>query len=174
MWLAFAPIKRGRIDWIAAKATELGVARLLPVITGRTQMSRVNVGRLAANAVEAAEQCERMSVPPVDEPVSFAELIDAWPRHRILYVGDETGRGTPLAEALGANATLESAADTPRGVLIGPEGGFAADELDALDVLPFVRKISLGPRVMRADTAAIAALAVIQALVGDWRTARGG
>jgi 16S rRNA (uracil1498-N3)-methyltransferase len=173
LWLAFAPIKRGRIDWIAAKATELGVARLLPVMTARTQMSRVNVERLAANVVEAAEQCERMTVPPVDPPVTLAQLIAAWPRHRILYVGDETGRGRPLAEALNAEAPPGSGRAPARGVLVGPEGGFAPDELDALDDLPFARKISLGPRVMRADTAAIAALAVIQALAGDWRTARG-
>ena len=174
IWLAFAPIKRGRIDWIAAKATELGVARLLPVITARTQMSRVNVDRLAANAVEAAEQCERMTVPPVDAPVPLATLLGAWPRNRILYVGDETGHGRPLAAALSAEAPVGSGVSAARGVLVGPEGGFAPDELDALDDLPFVSKISLGPRVMRADTAAIAALAVIQAVVGDWRSARGG
>jgi 16S rRNA (uracil1498-N3)-methyltransferase len=173
LWLAFAPIKRGRIDWIAEKATELGVARLLPVMTARTQMGRVNVERLAANAVEAAEQCERMTVPPVDAPVRLDALLAAWPRHRILYVGDETGHGRPLAEALRAAAGDGLAGDPPRGVLVGPEGGFAPDELDALDDLPFVTKISLGPRVMRADTAAIAALAVIQALAGDWRMARG-
>ncbi|MEK9660517.1 MAG: 16S rRNA (uracil(1498)-N(3))-methyltransferase [Alphaproteobacteria bacterium] len=175
LWLAFAPIKRGRIDWVAEKATELGVARLMPVMTARTQMSRVNVERLAANAIEAAEQCERMTVPPVDPPVRFDALLAAWPRHRILYVGDETGQGRPLAELLQGAAAGGSAANgaaVPRGVLVGPEGGFAPDELDALDVLPFVRKISLGPRVMRADTAAIAALAVIQALAGDWRAAR--
>jgi 16S rRNA (uracil1498-N3)-methyltransferase len=174
LWLAFAPIKRGRIDWIAEKATELGVSRLLPVITERTQMTRVNVGRLAANAVEAAEQCERITVPPVDEPVRFDALLTEWPRHRILYVGDETGRGQPLADVLATEPPADSAVPRPRGVLVGPEGGFAPTELDALDDLPFVRKISLGPRVMRADTAAIAALAVIQALAGDWRQARGG
>ena len=174
LWLAFAPIKRGRIDWIAEKATELGVSRLLPVITARTQMARVNVERLAANAIEAAEQCERMTVPPVDEPVRFDALLTDWPRHRILYVGDETGRGRPLADVLASETPAGSAPPPPRGVLVGPEGGFAPAELDALDDLPFVRKISLGPRVMRADTAAIAALAVIQALAGDWRQPRGG
>ena len=113
-------------------------------------------------------------MPPVEAPVRLDALLTAWPRHRILYVGDETGGGRPLAEALQAEPAGDSGMPPPRGVLVGPEGGFAPDELDALDDLPFVRKISLGPRVMRADTAAIAALAVIQAVAGDWRTARDG
>lgn len=170
LWLAFAPIKRGRIDYVAAKATELGVARLIPVMTARTQMTRVNTGRLRANAVEAAEQCERISVPEVDEPVSFADLLANWPADRRLFVGDETGGGQPIAEAARENA---AGASLPCAVLVGPEGGFTPDELDELDKLTFVTKIGLGPRVMRADTAAIAALSVIQAIAGDWRDRRG-
>lgn len=166
LWLAFAPIKRGRIDFVAAKATELGVARLLPVLTARTQMSRVNVARLRANAVEAAEQCERLTVPDVAEPQSLTDLLAGWPAARRLLVGDETGGGRPIAEVAGA---LAHGANLPCAVLVGPEGGFSADELDALTNLPFVTKIGLGPRVMRADTAAIAALSVIQAIAGDWR-----
>jgi len=169
LWLAFAPIKRGRIDFIAAKATELGVARLIPVMTARTQMTRVNTGRLRANAVEAAEQCERLTVPEVGEPVSLPDLLSAWPADRRLFVGDETGGGQPIAEAAGDFA---AGAGQPCAVLVGPEGGFAPDELDALAKLPFVAKIGLGPRVMRADTAAIAALSVIQAIAGDWRDRR--
>ncbi|MEE8445140.1 MAG: 16S rRNA (uracil(1498)-N(3))-methyltransferase [Alphaproteobacteria bacterium] len=170
LWLAFAPIKRGLIDFVAAKATELGVARLLPVMTGRTQMTRVNTGRLRANAVEAAEQCERLTVPEVSEPVSLADLLANWPAERRLLVGDETGGGQPIAEAAGNIAT---GANQPCAVLVGPEGGFTAAELDALGKLTFVTKIGLGPRVMRADTAAIAALSVIQAIAGDWRDRQG-
>ena len=166
LWLAFAPIRRGRIDFVAAKATELGVARLIPVMTARTQMTRINTGRLRANAVEAAEQCERLTVPHVSEPVPLTDLLTTWPADRRLLVGDETGGGQPIAEAAGDIAT---GANLPCGVLVGPEGGFAADELDALGKLAFVTKVGLGPRVMRADTAAIAALSVIQAIAGDWR-----
>ncbi len=169
LWLVFAPIKRGRIDFIAAKATELGVARLIPVMTARTQMTRVNTGRLRANAVEAAEQCERLTVPHVDEAVALTNLLASWPAERRLLVGDETGGGRPIAEVAG---DIADGANQPRAVLVGPEGGFAPDELDALAKLPFVTKIGLGPRVMRADTAAIAALSVIQAIAGDWRDRR--
>ncbi len=174
LWLAFAPIKRGRIDFVAAKATELGVSRLIPVMTARTQMTRVNTGRLRANAVEAAEQCERLTVPEVGEPVPLTDLLASWPENRRLLVGDETGGGQPIAEAAGGLAAQTSAAGAaqPCAVLVGPEGGFAPDELDALAILPFVTRIGLGPRVMRADTAAIAALSVIQAVAGDWRGGR--
>lgn len=170
LWLVFAPIKRSRIDFVAAKATELGVARLIPVMTGRTQMTRVNTARLRANAIEAAEQCERLTVPEVGEPVAFADLLAGWPAGRRLFVGDETGGGQPIAEAA---QDIAAGAGQPCAVLVGPEGGFTAAELDELGILPFVTKIGLGPRVMRADTAAIAALSVIQAIAGDWRNRRG-
>lgn len=175
LWLAFAPIKRGCIDFVAAKATELGVARLIPVMTARTQMTRVNTGRLRASAVEAAEQCERLTVPQVDEPASLAEMLANWPAERRLLVGDETGGGQPIAEAARdiKEADIAAGANLPCAVLMGPEGGFTAAELDELDKLTFVTKIGLGPRVMRADTAAIAALSVIQAIAGDWRDRQG-
>ena len=174
LWLAFAPIKRGRIDFVAAKATELGVARLIPVMTARTQMSRVNTDRLRTNAVEAAEQCERLTVPDVSEPVALSDLLFAWPAERRMFVGDETGGGQPIADAASqiVSGDIASGAILPCAVLVGPEGGFTASELDALGKLPFVTKIGLGPRVMRADTAAIAALSVIQAVAGDWRERR--
>ncbi len=164
LWLCFAPIKRARIDLIAEKATELGVSRLVPVLTQRTNVARVNTERLAAHAREAAEQSERLSVPEVADPVRLEALIASFPAGRALILCDETGTAPPVAESLRA---LGSAA-VNAAILIGPEGGFAPDELDALGKLPIVTRIGLGPRVLRADTAALAVLAVFQALVGDW------
>jgi len=165
LWLAFAPIKRAPIDFLARKATELGVSRLIPVFTRNTQVKRVNRARLEANAIEAAEQCGRLGVPEVAEPVSLERLIAGWPPGRRLLVPDETGGGRPLAEALAA----AEGPPPPFAVLTGPEGGFARSELDALGNLPFVTLVGLGPRILRADTAALAALACWQALLGDWR-----
>ena len=165
LWLAFAPIKRGRIDFLAEKAAEIGASRLLPVMTRYTDVSRVNTERLAANAREAAEQCERLTVPEVAEPIKLANLADCWPAERRLILCAEFGPAQPIAE------TLEGLGPEPGplGVLTGPEGGFAASELDALAQLPFVTPVSLGPRILRADTAALAALAICQAICGDWR-----
>lgn len=165
-WLAFAPLKKTATDFVIEKATELGVERLLPVLSAYTQTARVNVERLAANAREAAEQCGRLSVPAVDDAVALPALLAAWPPERRLLVMDETGAGTPIAEAvaaLGRGAAL--------GVLVGPEGGFAASELDALSKLSFVTRVGLGPRILRAETAAMAALSCVQAWAGDWRDA---
>jgi 16S rRNA (uracil1498-N3)-methyltransferase len=167
LWLAFAPIKRAAVDFLAAKATELGVSRLIPVMTARTNTERVNTKRLRAIAVEAAEQSERLSVPEISEPVRLSALVDTWPPDRSLLVGDETGAGRPVAVAAG-----EIAAGSPLAVLTGPEGGFAPDELDRIRELTFVIPIGLGPRVLRADTAALAALAVVQAVAGDWHAGR--
>ena len=166
IWLLFAPIKRARIDFLAEKATELGVARLLPVSTRHTAVSRINRERLAANAREAAEQCERLSVPEVTELQRLFDLLADWPCERRLLVCAEAGPSRPLAEV------LAEAADGPRGpwaLLTGPEGGFAESELDALRKLPFVTAVGLGPRVLRSDTAALAALACWQAVLGDGR-----
>lgn len=167
IWLCFAPVKRARIDYIAEKATELGVAVLQPVITRHTSVERVNVERLRANAVEAAEQTERLSVPEVRAPVDLARLLAAWPAGRHLLMCDETGGGPPIGEAL---AGLDAAArDAPWAIVIGPEGGFAEAELSALRRMKDVMAVGLGPRILRADTAALAALACWQSLVGDWR-----
>ena len=157
-WLAFAPLKKTPMDFVAIKATELGAARLLPVFTRLTAARRVATARLRANAREAAEQCGRLSVPEVAEPVALEALLAAWPGGRRLLVPDESGGGIPLAEALSGDHAF----------LIGPEGGWAPDELDALRKLPFVTAVGLGPRILRADTAALAALACWQGLVGDW------
>jgi len=162
LWLAFAPVKRARIDFVAEKATELGASALLPVFTERTVVDRVNVERLRANAVEAAEQTERLSVPAVHAPQPLAALLAGWPAGRRLLLCDETGVAPPVAEALAGAAG-------PWAILVGPEGGFAPAELDGLRNLAFVTPAGLGPRVLRSDTAALAALAVFQALAGDWR-----
>ena len=159
-WLCFAPIKRARLDAMVEKATELGASRLVPVFTRHTAMERVNVERLASIATEAAEQCERLSVPEVAAPTTLAELLAGWPAGRMLVVADETGGGAPIAAAL-------AGASFPLAILAGPEGGFARAELDALARAVFVRRVGLGPRILRADTAAIAALAILQALAGD-------
>ncbi len=163
LWLCFAPVKKARIDFIAEKATELGVSALLPVITRRTNVERVNLERLRANAVEAAEQTERLSVPEVRGPVSLEQVLRSWPATRRLLIADETGGGRPILDALG------DARPGPWAVLVGPEGGFAREELDRIAALPGVLPVGLGPRILRADTAAIAALACLQAAIGDWR-----
>ncbi|HXM84350.1 MAG TPA: 16S rRNA (uracil(1498)-N(3))-methyltransferase [Stellaceae bacterium] len=162
LWLAFAPIKRARLDFLVEKATELGVSEIHPVMTARTMVARVNAERLRANAVEAAEQSERLSVPAVHEPVKLAPLLKAWPAGRRLILCDESGTAPPLAQA------LKGLSPAPCAILTGPEGGFADSELDDLRKLPFVCPVGLGPRVLRADTAALGALAAFQALVGDW------
>lgn len=164
VWFVFAPIKHGRIDFLAEKATELGASALLPVMTARTIASRVNTERLAAHAVEAAEQCERLDVPPVQEPRSFAQLLADWPQDRLLIYGDETGQGLQPKELF---TTLPGSA-SKWAVLVGPEGGFTPEELERLRAAPFAHGISLGPRVLRADTAGLAALTCIMAWRGDW------
>ena len=170
LWLVFAPVKGGRVEAVVEKATELGVSALLPVLTERSVVDRVNIERLAAHAVEAAEQCERLDVPPVHQPQRLDRLIASWPAGRRLLLCDESGAAPPLAQALLADPAWRSA---PAAVLTGPEGGFAETELDALRKLPFVSSVGLGPRVLRADTAALAALSVYQALAGDWHHYRG-
>jgi 16S rRNA (uracil1498-N3)-methyltransferase len=160
----FAPLKRARLDYMAQKATELGAARLMPVITRRTVAERVNRARLAANAVEAAEQCGILWVPEVAEPEKLAKLLAGWDERRLLVFADEAA---PIASPL---AALERERKRPLAVLIGPEGGFEEEERALLLAQPFVLPISLGPRVMRADTAAVAALALVNATLGDWRS----
>jgi len=168
VWLCFAPVKRARIDYIAEKATELGVSVLQPVVTHHTAVERVNVGRLRANAIEAAEQTERPTVPEVRDPMDLGKLLDGWPGGRRLMMCDETGGGPPIADAL--SALDEAARAAPWAIVIGPEGGFAEIELQALRRIKDVMAVGLGPRILRAETAALAALACWQALLGDWGT----
>jgi 16S rRNA (uracil1498-N3)-methyltransferase len=170
LWLLFAPIKFGRIDFLAAKATELGVSALGAVMTEHTQAARVNENRLRANAIKAAEQTGRLSVPEVLATRPLNAVLANWTPRRRLMVCDETG-GAPIAEALGAAAVVGGAgggASGPWAVLIGPEGGFSGAELAALRGHTGVLRVSLGPRLLRADTAALAALACWQAMLGDW------
>ncbi len=156
LWLCAAPLKRGRIDWVAEKACELGVARLVPVLTARTVVDRLNLDRLRAHMVEAAEQCGRTALPVLAAPATLAALLAAWAPDRALIFADETG-GAPLAATL---ATIRA----PAAILIGPEGGFTPDERAAIRALPAAVAVGLGPRILRADTAAVAAIAVWQAL----------
>jgi 16S rRNA (uracil1498-N3)-methyltransferase len=159
----FAPLKRGRLDYMVQKATELGVSTLRPVITRHTVAERVKSARLLANAIEAAEQCGILRVPLVVEPERLAKVVDAWDERRLLIFADESA---PQASPLEA---LKTCRPGPVAVLVGPEGGFERDERAALLEKPFVLPISLGPRVMRADTAAVAVLALVNAVLGDWR-----
>lgn len=176
--LCFAPVKKARTDFIVEKATELGAARIRPVITRRTQSERVRTDRLQAIAREAAEQTERLCLPEIAEPVSLDQLLDQWPADARLVFCDEAGEGEgegpwggpdgrarPMAEML----RREGDAGGPWAILIGPEGGFAPEERDRLRGLDFVRPVTLGPRILRADTAALAALTLWQAALGDWR-----
>jgi 16S rRNA (uracil1498-N3)-methyltransferase len=163
LWLAFAPIKKTPAEYLVQKATELGTARLLPVVTERTVARRVNVERLRANAIEAAEQSGRLTVPEIREALSLPELLRGWSPERALLFCDESGDALSIADALARAETRKS-----WGVLTGPEGGFSPEERHLIRAHPAVLPVTLGPRIMRADTAALAALAVWQALLGDW------
>jgi len=167
IWLLFAPVKRARLDFMVQKAVEMGAGRLLPVNTARTNVARIKQDRLRANAVEAAEQCGLLSVPEVEEPQSLGALLNEWTANmgarRIIFCDEAAPKASTLEQlqALGAAG--------PLAVLIGPEGGFSPAERDQLLKREDTHAISLGPRIMRADTAAVAALAAIQLVLGDWR-----
>lgn len=166
IWVVFAPIKKTRLDFLVEKATELGASRLMPVLTRRTDVSRVNTDRLLATATESAEQCERLIVPQVAEPVDFRKLIKDWPQDRQLYLMDETGQGQPATRAF-ANGKEANTTPPRAAIMVGPEGGFSPEELDALRNLPFVTPVTLGARILRAETAVVAALSNWQLLSGD-------
>ncbi|ATE67553.1 16S rRNA (uracil(1498)-N(3))-methyltransferase [Rhizorhabdus dicambivorans] len=159
LWLVAAPIKKGRIDWVAEKACELGVARWQPVITHRTIVDKLNLDRLRAHMIEAAEQCERTALPILDEPMKLAKLLGNWPAGRALIFADEEG-GVPMAQAVKPG---------PAAILIGPEGGFTDEERSAIKAVPQAVGVSLGPRILRADTAMAAAVSLWMGLAGDWR-----
>ena len=158
LWLAFAPVKRAQTDWLVEKATELGIARLLPVATQRTIVERVKLERLQGIAIEASEQCNRTTVPAINEPQSLAAFLTAH-SGRALYFAAEAG-GEPAAAAFKSG---------PATILTGPEGGFTDEERSAIRAAPTAAPISLGPRILRAETAALAAVTTYMALAGDWR-----
>jgi 16S rRNA (uracil1498-N3)-methyltransferase len=158
----FAPLKQGRLDYLVQKAVEMGTGVLQPVITQHTQVGRIGIERIEANAVEAAEQCGVLAIPDVREAVKLDRLLALWPQDRRLIFCDEdasTNNPIPALNAIG---------ERKLGLLVGPEGGFSEEERRQLRAVPFVTAIPLGPRILRADTAAVAALALIQATVGDW------
>jgi 16S rRNA (uracil1498-N3)-methyltransferase len=175
LWLLFAPLKKARTDFLIEKATELGAAEIHPVITERSDAGTVRVDRLQRIAVEAAEQTERLDVPPVREAAKLAAVLASWNPERVLIYADEAGdegekpwggeagRAKPMADA------LKNAGKGPAAILIGPEGGFSPAERIRLRSLPFVHPVGLGPRILRAETAAVAALTLWQAISGDWK-----
>jgi len=158
-WLAFAPVKRSQTDWLVEKATELGIARLLPVTTKRTVVERVKLERLDAIAIEAAEQCNRTTVPQIAEPQTLENFLKGRGTDRTLYFADEAG-GEPAVTAFKPG---------PAVLLTGPEGGFTDKERDAIRAAPNAVPVSLGPRILRAETAALAVITTYMALAGDWR-----
>lgn len=163
----FAPLKQARQDYMIQKAVEMGAGLLRPVLTGRTQVHRINVERLLANAIEAAEQCGILVIPEIVPAIRLDALLRDWDNDRLLIFCDEDAPAENPYKALRPFADAEKL--RPLAVLIGPEGGFDGQERDALLALPSVLRVSLGPRILRADTAAVAALALVQATLGDWQ-----
>ncbi len=164
IWFLFAPLKRGRLDYIVQKATELGAAFIQPVQTRYTNSTKIKADRLQANIVEASEQCGVLSVPELGEIEKLSSLLDGWdPARRIIFCDENAAISDPVS-------ALSNIPPGPLALLIGPEGGFADEERDQLMKLDFVTAISLGPRILRADTAGVAAMSLVQAVCGDWRT----
>jgi 16S rRNA (uracil1498-N3)-methyltransferase len=158
----FAPLKQGRLDYLVQKAVEMGAGVLQPVITQHTQVAKAGTDRLKANAIEAAEQCGILAVPEVAEPLKLDRLLAGWEKdRRLIFCDEDSSTNNPLP-------ALQQLTEKKLGLLIGPEGGFSDDERRQLRALPFVTAIPLGPRILRADTAAVAALALVQATIGDW------
>lgn len=158
----FAPLKVGRLDYLVQKATEMGVSRITPVFTDHTQLHKVNAGRLAANILEAAEQCGNLAIPELGEATKLEALLANWdPARRIIFCNESQAGNNPAA-------VLSSVNEPDLALLVGPEGGFSEREREILTNLPFVTPIPLGPRILRADTAAVAALTAVQMTIGDW------
>jgi|ERR1043165_1621068 16S rRNA (uracil1498-N3)-methyltransferase len=165
----FSPLKHARLDYLVQKAVEMGVSRLQPVMMRHTQPERVNLDRMRANAIEAAEQCGILTIPEIAAPKKFDSFTRGWRPDRLLVFCDEDAAARDPVAALSSARGGGIAGPMPVSVLIGPEGGFADSERGALLKLPNVVRLALGPRILRADTAAVAALALVQAILGDWR-----
>jgi 16S rRNA (uracil1498-N3)-methyltransferase len=158
----FAPLKVGRLEYLVQKATEMGVNRITPVFTDHTQLHKVNSGRLAANILEAAEQCGNLAIPELGEALKLETLLSDWnPARRIIFCNESQAGNNPAK-------TLHSIKERDLALLVGPEGGFSEREREILTALPFITSIPLGPRILRADTAAVAALTAVQMTIGDW------
>ncbi len=166
LWFGFAPLKTGRLDYLVQKATEMGAGVIQPVITRYTQVQKLRADKLLANVIEAAEQCEVLSVPEVPEEISLTELLSHWQQtqglRRLVFCDEAAPNHSPVQQ-------LRDLDGLPIGILVGPEGGFSDEERKLLLAQGFVVPISLGPRILRADTAAVAALTVVQSIIGDWR-----
>jgi 16S rRNA (uracil1498-N3)-methyltransferase len=165
----FAPLKHARLDYMAQKAVEMGASRLQPVLTRHGQVAQINLARLRANAIEAAEQCGILTLPEICPPAPFERLMAEREAARLLVFCDEDAEVKDPVAALAAVRAAAGSRPIPLAVLVGPEGGFAAEERAALLKLPNMVRLALGPRILRADTAAVAALALVGAVLGDWR-----
>lgn len=163
MWLIFAPVKNVHLPFIIEKATELGVSALKPILTAHSVVDKINMEKWEVYAREAAEQCERLTVPAISPLCNLTDILASWPNERKLLWCDESGGGEALRTCL-----PQLPKDAPYAMLIGPEGGFSRQEQDLLRTKPYVQAIHLGPRILRADTAALSALSCIQAMIGDW------
>ena len=163
LWLCCAPIKKAYFDFIIMKATELGVAHIQPILTSRTQVRDLNRERLVSIAIEASEQSERLNIPEISAPVTLDKLIEDWPKDRLPLICAEAGKALPINEALIKNPSQHPT------IVVGPEGGFEMGELEKLCAMPGAVALRLGPRILRADTAALAALSCWQSICGDWK-----
>ncbi len=161
VWLLFAPVKKDQTDFIIQKAVELGVRKLIPVLTRYTNTDKIRKDRFLAQSIEASEQCRRLDIPTIEEAIPLNKLLSQWDKSRRLYYMDESRQGLPVKEAF-------AKAPAPIAILVGPEGGFSEEELSKLRHLEFSTGVTLGPRILRAETAVAAALSCWQALSGDW------
>ncbi|MEK6745468.1 MAG: 16S rRNA (uracil(1498)-N(3))-methyltransferase [Pseudomonadota bacterium] len=170
LWLVFSVIKN-KSELVVEKATELGVSKIIPLVTRHSVVRSVNLEKLQIHAIEATEQCERLDIPALETHKDLSYLLGSWEKNRILLYGDESGGGIPLPEILGKENPLSRLRGRVRegvAVLIGPEGGFSADEFEMLRTCDFAKGFGMGGRILKADTAAIASLACVQAKLGDW------